>query len=642
MRCSCARGLGFILSGLFTTVGFGQTATLSLQPDAATYNIGDPVVVSVSLDAAAGVDEVIGGQFRLAYDPNQLTFVSVAPAAATWTTLISSDTATAGRIDLSVGVPADPPGAGALSGVMAVVTFTAAGEICNTPGAVSFVADDPPLQTRLSGVLAGSPVAIQNADLTRNDLTAIQVDESAPVISGTVTDTGAGSFDPNCVATLSVDLAIADCCVDPNTLDVTVDVIGGVADPNGLTITTSSITGDVVISRDPNACSVDVTFTAAASDCDGRPGTRVETFTIADLTAPTLGACPADIAVLADAGGCTADVSWAPVTVADACDPNVVVVYGIDLDDDGNEDAATSDPNFVFPVGSHRVEARVTDACGNSPTPCSFVVTVTGEHEFEVILELDGALAGTTIERCIDLVLSDCVAADLELQQDVTFIDGVATILTTVPCGAVGCATADDSLHTLRRRVEVGDGLTLSGSRITADFTGARRLLQGDLFGELPAASRDVIDILDFGVYVTTWGQSFPGATCATSFPHTDLDGSGQIDVDEFSFIQANFFEIGDFACCGGGGSGALATMSDPVGYASITLPELTALGLPQLHRADLNSDGVLDMGDIAAFLNGERPKPERSRARPQSISAIEGGLDAVAETATPTVKPSR
>jgi len=361
--------------------------------------------------------------------------------------------------------------------------------------------------------------------------------------------------------------------------------------------------------------------TWSATDACGNVATVDQTITVVDTTPPVMTACPADITVPADAGGCDAVVTFNEPTATDNCDPAPVVV-------------CDWPSGSTFPQGTTLVTCTATDECGKD-SECSFNVTVENVNELAVTVQLSPNIDPTgTLTRCITFELWECgvpslVTVDAEI--DFTVTAGapnvaIGSAVIDVPCGNYTCITARDTLHTLRRTD--GSFPVFSGTQYVADFTGdpgtgGDWLIGGNLNDD------NYIDILDFGVFSFQFGTSYGtgDTTCATAAPHSDISGDGNVNNLDFSFIQLNFLKFHEANCCGqplrmADGS----TDNGPV--TSITVRELRNRGLGHLVVGDLNRDGVLNEQDIAAFADGVRPQP---RPRPLDPAPM-----------TPNVAPSQ
>jgi len=307
----------------------------------------------------------------------------------------------------------------------------------------------------------------------------------------------------------------------------------------------------------------------------------------------TLGA---DLAVNADAGACTATLAWTPATALDACGGDLAtgVTYDLDLNNDGSTDVTgQAAASYAFPVGTHKVTARATDACGNTGSDF-LLVTVAPYNEIRLDVELSWPFTGT---RCITLGLWNGTSA-LELNQTVTFTGGSATgVSVLAPCasGPYSCVTVRDKLHTLRRTATLG----VAGTVYTAALTGADKLVGGNL------NDSKYIDILDFGIfswrYATNYGSG--DTTCTTPYPHADVSGDGLVNTADFTFISGNFLLASEPSC-----SGAKDAEGTPI--TRISVADLIAQGEGHLAVADLNRDGWLDELDIVAFAGGHTPPP--------------------------------
>ena len=183
------------------------------------------------------------------------------------------------------------------------------------------------------------------------------------------------------------------------------------------------------------------------------------------------------------------------------------------------------------------------------------------------------------------------------------------------------CISAWDQLHTLRAcyLFDPLGGDCFEG-QLNASFTGdplfgGNWLIGGNLDGwkkDVDGAepSLFVIDILDYGTFVAEWDENYgTGDTpCGTPGPHADIDGDGDVDLDDYAYIQMNFL-VSAKMCCEVYGLPAGAA-----GVTSISVRELREMGRGELAAGDLNGDGMLDMSDMEAFMQGARPVTKGSR----------------------------
>gem|GEM_PF-2447942 len=183
------------------------------------------------------------------------------------------------------------------------------------------------------------------------------------------------------------------------------------------------------------------------------------------------------------------------------------------------------------------------------------------------------------------------------------------------------CITAWDQLHTLRScyLFQAGD---CADGRLSATFRGdpafgGNWLIGGNLDGFLKngptpdAGSLFTIDVLDYGTFVAEFGKDYgTGDTdCDTPGPHGDIDGDGAVTLEDFGFISTNFLTSVK-SCCGADNLPAAA------GLTSISVDELRRQGRGDLAVADLNGDGVLDVNDMNAFMQGARPSTKAGSLR--------------------------
>ncbi|MCK4342296.1 MAG: HYR domain-containing protein, partial [Phycisphaerae bacterium] len=366
-----------------------------------------------------------------------------------------------------------------------------------------------------------------------------------------------------------------------------------------------------------------------ATDIYGNDITCEFDVTVNDTEDPVISGCPSNIEVNADAGTCEAVVTWTAPTADDNC---------------GMQSFTSNySPGDTFPAGTTHVVYTATDIYGNDVT-CEFDVAVLAFNNFVVDVEIQGGIVAGGFTRCITFTFYEACPdpTPLVFEKDVTFANvggnglGSATF-TDLPCSSSGytCVTAQDKLHTLLVTVTP----TIVSGQYDADFTVANMLLQGDYYDDIADWGVDFIDIVDFGVFITEYGANYnssaPGdpdgsTPCGEFTVHADADGDGSVDVSDFTFITTNYMLVGDTPCCS-------TLMAGAAPRSSITVRELRAMGLAHVAAADMNHDGVLDMNDVALFLEGGLPEDETSGVGAVDNESLEADTDE-----TPLERPDR
>ena len=364
----------------------------------------------------------------------------------------------------------------------------------------------------------------------------------------------------------------------------------------------------------------------ATDSCSNTGPSAQSTFTIEDTVAPDV-TC-SNVVVPADAGDCTATVTLT-ATASDDCDGTVPVSYEADL---GSGYVPIANP-YTFPPGTTPVRAYATDGCSHTGE-CFFTVDVLGVSELVVNVELKD-VTEPALTRCIAFELWDCTSMTSQtVEEEITFSYilpsgpcSATGVTIDVPCGSWDCVRARDPLHTLWR-TDV-DGFGISGTQFVASFTDDSgmsgdddSLIGGNIFEDgPPIAPPQVIDILDYAVFVNYWGADYGtgDTTCATTRPHADISGNGTVNTADFTFIQTYFLSVDDAGCCG-----LFASGGSP--RASISVAELVEMGLGELSGADLNNDGWVDELDIIAFAQGVRPPAWPRTVEPEAIDSMGAG----------------
>jgi hypothetical protein len=252
----------------------------------ACYHVGDHVIVLI--DKSLTPVAAAGGQFFLSFDTSKLSYNGGLPGDGSnvYDFEIFDSVPAAGQIDYAAGIT--PGGSGtAAPATMARLDFTATANICAGSALVAFRSHTPP--TRLTDA-DGNEIAG-----TYFDLGPISVDSINPVVTcpSDVSVSWADGKDPWATGTATA----TDNCGTPA---VTYN-----DDRSGLTAC-GGVGGRGTILR-----------TWTATDCAGNTSSCVQTITVTDAVAPVQSSCPANIALNAPAGGCSAVVNYTNPTAFD-------------------------------------------------------------------------------------------------------------------------------------------------------------------------------------------------------------------------------------------------------------------------------------------------------------------------------------
>ena len=121
---------------------------------------------------------------------------------------------------------------------------------------------------------------------------------------------------------------------------------------------------------------------------------------------------------------------------------------------------------------------------------------------------------------------------------------------------------------------------SLVGTRYSADFS----LRQGD------SNDDDLIDILDFAIYIGDFGLAGPSDV-------SNFNADFVVGTVDFTFISIGFLQTGEV--CGG-------SFNAGVPRKGITVRELRRMGLGHLAVADLDANGVVNQADMMRHLAGQ------------------------------------
>jgi len=339
--------------------------------------------------------------------------------------------------------------------------------------------------------------------------------------------------------------------------------------------------------------------------------------------------CPPNADVNSDCLATTASVTWDPVTFVDKCsgimDHDCVCTASNGLDCDYLANAGGT-----FPQGTYSFTCTANDETCKQRAECMWTVTVSDEQTLDVHLQLSPVVENDEFDRCIcfELISSCSPLVIEEVCETITFggpfkFPGQANDSVKVPKGKYVCVQARDRQHSLR---STHFPLTCDGQHYSVTFKGdpffgGNWLVQGNL-------NRDaLIDILDFGTFLGQFNQnSHPpkNKSCddngGLGFLHADFNGDGVVNVEDYTFIQINFLANDKSDCCHPGSAGA-----DEVGRTEISVKDLREMGLPELAIADLNNDGLVNTDDMAAFVQGARPKAGKVNGTVGRPSTIRG-----------------
>jgi uncharacterized repeat protein (TIGR01451 family) len=282
------------------------------------------------------------------------------------------------------------------------------------------------------------------------------VDNTPPVIT-TCPGPASAAADANCqaaVPAVTTSVTASDNCTPAGSLTITQNPAAGTLVGKGIT-----------------------TITITVRDQANNSATCTTTFTVSDVTPPTIG-CPANITQPTDPGQCTAIVSYAPV-VSDNC-PGAV-------------GACAPASGSIFQKGTTLVTCMATDASGNTSAPCSFTVTVVDLEApaitcpTDVIVDFDPAVGGAVVNYATPVGTDNCPGATTAqiagLPSGSTFPLGTTTNTFKVT-DAAGNSTQCSFKVTVALTSIIGvDSVTINGSGFadSYDSTGGYPATKGNL-----------------------------------------------------------------------------------------------------------------------------------------------------------------
>ena len=214
----------------------------------------------------------------------------------------------------------------------------------------------PGVSVTRSGIPAGNifPVGTTTVTYTATDRSGNQATDTQLV---TVVDNTPPIVTPPAAVTLFTGAGATSCGVTVANLDATLGT-GSATDncPGVGAVSRSGVPAGNVFPLGQT------TLTYSATDAHGNTGTATQVVTVVDNTPPQIS-CPASI-TLEPTCPTGAIATWTPPVGTDNCAGAVTTR------------TAGQAPGSVFPIGTTTVTYSVTDANGNGPVSCSFVVTV--------------------------------------------------------------------------------------------------------------------------------------------------------------------------------------------------------------------------------------------------------------------------
>ena len=260
---------------------------------------------------------------------------------------------------------------------------------------------------------------------------------------------------------------------------------------------------------------------------------------------------------------------------------------------EGNKFVCTYSVTPSTPCGVATLSVSLVDRAGNvSVTPAAFTINVA---QIAVNLQLASFSSSGPVTRGIRLVFGGNGTGSntpLVIERNIAFsATGFASLVLDatdgVPFNKSGftAAYAKDPKHTLGKKATMTNGgnsqysvsLTLTGGNANTD---------------------NVIDVLDFGLFASRYGQNLGANTLLGHVgPHPDFSGNGTVGTEDFTFISAGFLISGDSE------PGNFQDGGDS-GRETVSIREMWQAGvpLPICNKMDQNRDGKLTVKEVQAY----------------------------------------
>ena len=292
--------------------------------------------------------------------------------------------------------------------------------------------------------------------------------------------------------------------------------------------------------------------------------TQADSVSITSLAPFTLAAVPANASVAADAGTLSgALVTLVAPTATDSCGTGLTVTAT------RSDSLALS--AYYPPNATTTVHYAATDAAGNTNSS-DVTVTVANYQLLDAAISLNGSITGSST-RSVRVIAGLTQLVNVGMTNG----SGIASNVQVPIAASYPCITAKDAGHSLSN--------TGVSSVVGVEYAASIALDQGD------SNDDNLVDILDFGIYVGKFGAAVAGGS-------SNFNDDLAVNSGDFGFISLNFAETG--IVCGAFTGGAPRT--------AVSVKELRRSGMGELAGADFNRDGMLDVNDIAYYMqNGIR-----------------------------------
>lgn len=330
---------------------------------------------------------------------------------------------------------------------------------------------------------------------------------------------------------------------------------------------------------------------------------------------------PPGASVNADCAHTYATVNWNTASATDTCD-GALQVSCVAQHDGGLPISGLIATGGRVPQGKSFFSCTATNSCGDSRTNV-WTVKVSDQQTLDVEVQLCPVVnTSAIIHRAITFCLyadcsseAECVCNVIDFGGPYNFPGHGTGNLKKVDKNNYLCITAQDCLHTLRSVADV----ECVGNHMVGIFKGPTEvggncLIGGNLDGCKDGATygdKNTINILDFGKFMAELaaGNNYEpngDTTCTTAQPHGDINADGVVDALDYAFIVDHFLENSKGLCCAAPGAADSIPESNPI--TEISVKELRAMGQGELAVADLNKDGMLNLDDMAAYMQGVQP----------------------------------